>query len=120
MSFQAVLKRLADKVDALSGAAVADGDGIIVESHLVDPALDIAALVAEYGVLWQSAGRASDASDIGTVLEMTVITERAALIVRKIRPGYFLLAVIKTEQQLGKGRFYARLAADRLVEALEE
>ena len=119
MSFQEHLKNVADKLENLSGLAIADSDGIIVEEYQVDPSLDMPSLVAEYGTLWQGIDRAGLSSDIGATREFSILTEKTSLVIRKISRGYFLLLAISSEKNLGKGRFYTRIAADALVADLE-
>lgn len=118
MNLKENLKKISEKVDDLRGIAIAAADGIIVEEHRVDSSLDLVSIVAECGALWKSAEKASQFVELGASEEMTIVTERAIILVKKINPEYFLLLVIASEKNFGKGRFLLRMEAATLVEEL--
>lgn len=116
MTFQEHMTEAAQRVEGLSGAAVADSDGIIVEEYKKNTLIDMPLLVAEYGALWRAADKSGLNSGTGTTNELSVMTEEAILVIRRISPDYFLLFVIESEKSFGKGRFYARIIAEDLAE----
>lgn len=118
MNLKENLKKIAEKVDDVRGVAIAAADGIIVEEYRADPSLDLTSIVAECGVLCTSAEKASQSVELGASQEMTIVTERATVLVKKINPEYFLLLVVASEKNFGKGRFLLRMEAATLVEEL--
>lgn len=119
MTFQESMDDVAKRIDGLAGAAIADSDGILVEEYKNDPAVDLSVLVAEYGTLWNLADRAGLASELGVAHEFSVFTDKAILILRTIKKGYFLVFAINSEKGFGKARFYARIIAEDLVKGLD-
>lgn len=119
MSFQEHLKLMATQVEALSGVAVSDMDGIIVDEYKVDSALDMSMLVAEYGRFWAVVDQAGHSCAFGDTEELCILSEKSNIVVRKINKGYFLLMVIAAEKGFGKGRFYAKMSIAPLLEEIE-
>jgi len=119
MSFQEHLQLMASRVEALSGVAISDMDGIIVDEYKTDPSLDMAMLVAEYGTFWSAADKAGNSCELGATEELCVLSEKANIVIRKISADYFLLMVISAEKGLGKGRFYAKMSVGPLQEEIE-
>ncbi len=116
MNFMESLERIAGKIDDLLGVAVVDSDGILVQDHIIDPDLDITALVAEYSALLKAADKASSSVEIGVSHEITVLTEKAIVIIKKINEGYFLFLVARSDKNMGKGRFFMKREAAAMVE----
>lgn len=118
MNFKENLKRIADKIDDLVGVAIGDMDGIVLEEYKIDPLFDISSLVAEYSGLWRTVDKASLSLDLGASQEISVLTEKTTIIVKKINTGYFLLLAARSEKNFGKGRFLAKKEIAALVEEL--
>jgi len=119
VGFREHLKNLAEKIEDLTGVAIADMDGMIIEEYKPDPAFDMAMMVAEYGTFWYSADKAGLSCDIGLANEVCVFTEKATVVIRKISQDYFLILAIAAGKGFGKGRFHARMIADLLEEEIE-
>lgn len=118
MNFKESLKKISEKMDDVMGIAIAAADGIIVEEYRADPSLDLGSIVAEFGALWKTVDKASESVELGSSQEVTIITERAIVLVKKINPEYFLLLAVASEKNFGKGRFLLRMEAATLVEEL--
>lgn len=118
MNFKESLKNIADKIDDLLAIAIGDMDGIVLEEYKIDPLFDIASLVAEYSGLWRTVEKASLSLDLGASQEISVLTEKTTVIVKKINAGYFLLLAARSEKNFGKGRFLAKKEIATLVEEL--
>jgi len=119
VSFLVHLKALAEHLEDLSGLAIADADGIVVEEYPTNSNIEMPSLVAEYGALLKPVNQAGLSSDLGSMCECCISTEKARLVIREISEGYFLLLALSSEKDLGKGRFYSRLAAEALALELE-
>ncbi|MBI3805863.1 MAG: roadblock/LC7 domain-containing protein [Nitrospirae bacterium] len=118
MNFKDNLQKLSEKIDDLIGIAISGMDGIVVEEVRIDPSFDLGPLAAEYGALWRSVDKAGQSVELGSSQEMTIMTEKAILLVKKINPDYFLLLVVGSEKNFGKGRFLLKMEAASLVEEL--
>lgn len=118
MNFKESLKKIADKIDDVLAVAIGDMDGIILEEYKTDPLFDITSLVAEYSGIWRTVEKASLSLDLGSSQEISILTEKTTLIVKKINTGYFLLLAAKSEKNFGKGRFLVKKEIAALVEEL--
>jgi len=118
MNFKENLRKMADKIDDLLAIAIGDMDGIILEEYKIDPLFDITSLVAEYSGLWRTVDKASLSLDLGPSQEISILTEKTTIIVKKINAGYFLLLAAKSEKNFGKGRFLVKKEIAALVEEL--
>ena len=118
MNFKESLKKISEKIDDVMGVAIAAADGIIVEEYRADSSLDLASIAAEFGALWRTVDKASQSVELGPSQEMTIVSDRAIVLVKKINPEYFLLLAVASEKNFGKGRFLLRMEAATLVEEL--
>lgn len=118
MNFKESLKRIADKIDDFHGVAIVDSDGILVETYTREPSFDLDPLVAEYSAFLKAAEKASISAEVGTWHEVTVLTEKATILIKKMTEGYFLFLVMQSDKNIGKARFFMRLEASELVEDL--
>lgn len=118
MSFKESLQKIADKLDDVLGIAISDMDGIILEEYKGDPLFDVTSLAAEYSAVWRTVDKASLSVDLGLSQEMSILTEKAAIIVKKINEGYFLLLATASDKNLGKGRFLVKKEAAALAKEL--
>ncbi len=118
MNFKESLRKISEKVDDVMGVAIAASDGIIVEENRIDPSLDLGSIAAEFGVLLRTVDKASQSVELGSSQEITVITDRAIVLIKKINSEYFLLLAVASEKNFGKGRFLIRMEAATLVEEL--
>lgn len=118
MNFADRLKKIVDKIGDVLGAAISGVDGIILEEYKVDPALDLASLAAEYGALWRAVDNAGLSVDLGAAKEITVLTGKMMIILKKINSEYFLVLAIGSERNFGKGRFFLKREAGALLKEL--
>jgi len=108
MSFVESLRRVTNNLKDSKGIALVGMDGIVVEEHKKDPTLDLQTLGAEYSSMMREVQRTSAALQIGDVKEVSVLTGKVIVISRQISPEYFLVLVVESEGNFGKGRFLIR------------
>lgn len=118
MNFTESLKKIADRIDDFLGIAVAGVDGIILEEYKADPLLDLSSLVAEYSAFWRGVDKATASVDLGATHEMSILTDKTVIILKKINSDYFLLLATGSEKNFGKGRFLMRKEMAALAEEL--
>ena len=118
MDFKKSLKKIAEKIDDFYGIAIVDSDGILVEEYKMDALFDLNPLVAEYSAFLKAAEKASISAEVGGWHEVTVLTEKATIIIKKMTGEYFLFMVMQSDKNMGKGRFYMKREAAVLVSDL--
>jgi len=114
MSFSEVLQNITSGVKGAKGAFIVGMDGIIVEEYSAGEDLDMQSVGAEYGNILKEVQRASSSLKLGGTQEVTINTESANVIIRKINDEYFVAMMLAPEGNFGKGRFMARVASGRL------
>ena len=108
MSFVESLRRVTNNLKDSKGIALVGMDGIVVEEHKKDPTLDLQTLGAEYSGMMREVQRTNSALQIGDVKEVSVLTDKVIVISRQISKEYFLVLVVESEGNFGKGRFLIR------------
>jgi predicted regulator of Ras-like GTPase activity (Roadblock/LC7/MglB family) len=106
-------QRLNDLRGAVSGAlaaCLAAGDGISIES-VGGEDLDLEVLAAEMVSMAQGIGTEQRGLRIGETTRFEVVTEAYALVLTRVREGYYLLLVVEAGHPLGRARFEMRRAA---------
>jgi predicted regulator of Ras-like GTPase activity (Roadblock/LC7/MglB family) len=117
MSLGDRLEDLLKRVSGSSGIAIVGADGIIVEGRTNDSELDLQATGAEFGALLKGAERA--AASVGSALsELSMLCEDRVFFLKKISAGYFLILILSSEKDLGKGRFLLRRALSGLIKEM--
>jgi len=111
MNFLEELEGICARVDGALGAVILAEDGILVERHAVDPAIDLELASAEFAGAAREMRRGTMAVDAGE-LEEIVVTSRARLtLLRLIGPGYYLLLFLAPTALVGRGRYELRRAS---------
>lgn len=105
MSFEESLRRVTNNIEDSLGVAMVGMDGMVVEEHKKDPLLDLQSLGAEYCAVIKDIERVSSSLGLGSGREISVVTDKAIVILKKINEEYFLLLVLGSEGNFGKGRF---------------
>jgi predicted regulator of Ras-like GTPase activity (Roadblock/LC7/MglB family) len=118
MLFADILREVVTGTDGALGALVIGTDGISVEEFSLDRDLDLQAMTVEFSTLLREIERGSQAAQIGTTREVTVITDKALIMFRRLTAEYFTVLIIKPEGNLGKGRFLLRMSIPKLLKEL--
>ncbi len=85
-------------------------DGVL--DHVgVDPSLNLEPLAVEYGTLLRIAGRASEDTGAGNLIEQIVVCEKSVMIARAVSAGHFLILVCTSQDQIGRARYELKQAA---------
>jgi len=115
MSFSDIMKEVVNGTEGALGAMVVGLDGIPVEEFTVSNELDLQSMTVEYSALLKEIEKGSQASQMGSTKEVTVITDKAMIMLRRLNDEYFLVLVVKPEGNFGKGRFLLRMSAPKLL-----
>jgi predicted regulator of Ras-like GTPase activity (Roadblock/LC7/MglB family) len=113
------LRKLVEDVDGGIGSLIMGLDGIAVDSYVRDNAsADITTIGMEFSFILTQVRKAGEILEIGGIEELTIKAERLTLIVRMLTDEYFLALMIDADGNFGKGRFFMRVAAPRLIAEL--
>ncbi|HEX9020511.1 MAG TPA: roadblock/LC7 domain-containing protein [Nitrospirota bacterium] len=115
MSFSDILKEVVNGTEGALGALVVGLDGIPVEEYSVSDEMDIQSMTVEYAALLKEIEKGSQTAQLGSTKEVTVIAEKAMIMLRRLNDEYFFVLIIKPEGNFGKGRFLLRMSAPRLL-----
>lgn len=115
MSFSEILKEVVMGTEGALGALVIGLDGVPVEEYSIGSELDIQSMTVEYSALIKEIEKGSQAAQLGSTKEVTVIADKAMIMLRRLNEEYFLVMVIRPDGNLGKGRFLLRMSVSRLL-----
>ncbi len=115
MSFADILQEVVNGTEGALGALIVGLDGIPVEEYSVKNDMDLQSMTVEYSSLLKEIEKGSQAAEMGTIKEVTVITEIAAIMLRRLNEEYFFVLIVKPEGNFGKGRFLLRMSVPKLL-----
>lgn len=115
MSFSDILKEVVHGTEGALGAVIVGLDGIPVEEYSIGGEVDIQSMTVEYSALLKEIEKGSQSSQMGTTREVTVVAEKAMIMLRRLTEEYFFVLVIKPEGNFGKGRFLLRMSVPKLL-----
>lgn len=115
MSFADILKEIVQGTEGALGALVVGVDGIPVEEYSITRDIDLQSMTVEYATLLKEIERGSQASQLGSTREVTVIADKAMIMLRRLTEEYFMVLIITPDGNFGKGRFLLRMSAPKLL-----
>ena len=115
MPFSDILKEVVHGTEGALGALIVGLDGIPVEEYTVNNDVDLQSMTVEYSALLKEIEKGSQAVHLGSTKEVTVIAEKAMIMLRRLTDEYFFVLIIKPDGNFGKGRFLLRMSAPRLL-----
>jgi predicted regulator of Ras-like GTPase activity (Roadblock/LC7/MglB family) len=115
MPFSDILKEVVNGTEGALGALIVGLDGIPVEEYSVSEDMDIQSMTVEYSSLLKEIEKGSQAAQMGTTKEVTVMADKAMIMLRRLNDEYFFVLIIKPEGNFGKGRFLLRMSVPKLL-----
>jgi predicted regulator of Ras-like GTPase activity (Roadblock/LC7/MglB family) len=115
MNFRELLERMCARVPEALGAVIIAEDGIIVDRHITDAAVDVELASVEFLGAVREIRRATAAVESGELEEMIVTNTGAQTLLRLIGPGYYLLLLMAPSGLAGRGRYELRRTAHELA-----
>jgi predicted regulator of Ras-like GTPase activity (Roadblock/LC7/MglB family) len=108
--FEERLEIIARRLQDVRLVALVAADGIPVEVHSGDDELDVDVLAAE--LLTQVRSIADNHGDLamGSVRQLSIVTEQKTLMLGALAGGYYLLVVLGGAASFGRARFELRRA----------
>ena len=113
--FKEELKNLTSRVPGACGALIVGLDGIPVEKYLAADGVNLEVFSAEYLSLVKKTIETNRELGIGSVKEMTILTESLTAIIKAVTPDYFLVFTLVPRGNFGQARFELTKAALRLA-----
>ncbi len=118
-AFTEALRHVADRVPETEVLMIIGTDGIPIETLLVRPDPNMEAVAAELTTLLRASLSAAADTGLGTLQELSLVTERTTTLLVSITPEYFLFASLAPGAVMGRARFALRLAGIGLVRDFE-
>jgi len=118
VSFAENLKQITDNLEGALGVALVGMDGIVVEEYKLDNLLDLPTMAAEFSGVLRQIEEVSENLRIGPSQELSVQGDKALIIIKIINVNYFLLLVIQSEANFGKGRYLLKREMVRMEKEL--
>ena len=115
MPFADILKEVVNGTEGALGALVVGVDGIPVEEFSLTQELDLQSMTVEYSTLLKEIERGSQSAQLGTTKEVTVMADKALVMLRRLNEEYFMVLIIKPDGNFGKGRFLLRMSVPKLL-----
>ena len=115
MPFSEILKEVVTNTEGALGALIVGLDGIPVEEYAASSDMDIQSMSVEFSSLLREIEKGSQSAEMGSTREVTVIADKAMILLRRLNDEYFFVLIIKPDGNFGKGRFLLRVSAPRLL-----
>ncbi len=115
MAFAQILQEVVNDTDGALGALIVGIDGIPVEEFAITKELDLQSMTVEYSTLLKEIEKGSQAAQLGSTKEVTVLADKAMIMLRRLNDEYFMVLIIKPDGNFGKGRFLLRMSVPKLL-----
>jgi len=118
MGLKDTLKGITEKVGGGIGALIMGYDGIPIEEFILGSDFDIQLLAVEYVNVMKEVKRSVDVLKTGALEEIIISTEQSKIIIRTVCEDYFVMLILNSDGNYGKGRYLLKLESTRLRDEL--
>jgi len=118
MGLKDLLQDIVKKVGGGIGALIMGYDGIPIEEYILESNFDIQLLAVEYVNVMKEVKRSLEVLKTGNLEEVLISTEQSKIIIRTVCEDYFVILILNSEGNYGKGRYLLKLETPRLLEDL--
>lgn len=118
MGLKDLLQDIVEKVGGGIGALIMGYDGIPIEEYILESNFDIQLLAVEYVNVMKEVKRSLEVLKTGNLEEVLISTEQSKIIIRTVCEDYFVILILNSEGNYGKGRYLLKLETPRLLEDL--
>ena len=114
--FRDTIQKTIDRIDGIGGAAgiLMGFDGIAVDSYVRPGSADVSTIAAELTHIVAEIRRTMGGAGNGVLAEMTVRTDKLAVLIQLVTKDYFLVLGVPADGKLGKVRYLLRLLAPQI------
>lgn len=110
--FKETLESIVENTDGSLGALIMGADGLSVEKYFNEEGahanLDVVA--AEFTSLVRSAGKSANELALGRLRELVVALDTVTFVMRLFNKDYFAVLALRSDGNLGRGRYELRKA----------
>ena len=99
-------------------AMIVGSDGILLETDQREFRTEAEAMAAEYAVCLRAARKAAGNTEMGTVMQTFLATERGRILLHSLNGDYFLAMLLEPDSYAGKACFELGRATDSLQKEL--
>jgi predicted regulator of Ras-like GTPase activity (Roadblock/LC7/MglB family) len=114
--FRDSIQKAIDRLDGEPGASgiLMGFDGIPVDSYSRPDAADLQTVSMEYSHVLAQVRKAAATQALGEVDEVTIRTQKLAVLIRVVTSEYFLAFGLRPDGNLGKARYLLRVLAPQI------
>lgn len=116
--FQDTLRRIAERVEGAQAVSLVGVDGIPIDSYRTAEGLPVESVAAELGAFVKSARGSRSVMDGAPIQQLAILTDRSISILSRVTEEYYLLLLLSSEGNFGRGRFELKKAAVTLEKEL--
>jgi len=106
MPFSDIMKEIVNGTEGAVGALIVGLDGIPVEEYSINKEMDIQSMTVEYSALLKEIEKGSQSAQIGSTREVTVIADKAMIMLRRLNDEYFIVLIINPKVTSAKEDFF--------------
>ena len=114
--FRDSIQKTVERLDGAGGAAgiLMGFDGIAVDSYARPGSVDVQVVSAELAHVIAEVRRTANGAGIGALQEMSMRTDKLAVLIQLVTRDYFLALGIPSDGNLGKARYLLRMLAPEI------
>jgi predicted regulator of Ras-like GTPase activity (Roadblock/LC7/MglB family) len=114
--FRDTIQKTIDRLEGTGGAAgvLMGFDGIAVDSYVRPGLADVQTIAAELTHIVAEIRRSVSGAGVGALTEMTVRTDKLAVLIQLVTKDYFLVLGVPPDGNVGKARYLLRLLAPQI------
>jgi predicted regulator of Ras-like GTPase activity (Roadblock/LC7/MglB family) len=110
------LQKIVHNTPGATGAILMGFDGIAVMQYMADDSdIDVESAGMEFSFRFIELRRAAQSLNMGEVSDITVKTDRQAILCRVLSEEYFVAVLMRDSAHMGKGRWVLRTSASELM-----
>lgn len=120
MSFRATLQTIVEGVEGGFGAIIMGYDGIEIDAFVrQDSGFDVQLLAVEYATVLKEVKNTVDVLKSGELEEVTIATGRYRILVRAVNDEFFVVLMMSSDGNYGKGRYLLKREVPALLAGLQ-
>ena len=121
MPFRESLKSIVEQVDGSIGAVIMGYDGIAIDEFIrANETMDVQLLAVEYATLLKEIKRTVDVLKTGAMEEVSISTGEIKIVIRAISDEFFIVLLLESDGNFGKGRYLLKLNGPLLRDELQQ
>jgi predicted regulator of Ras-like GTPase activity (Roadblock/LC7/MglB family) len=118
MDLKNALKEIVEIVGGGVGIVIMGYDGIPIEEYIREEVFNVQLLAVEYANVMKEVKRTIDVLKTGDLEEILITTGQTRVIIRSICDDFFIILMLDSDGNYGKGRYLLKREAPKLREEL--